>query len=219
MNHSHFVFDAYGTLFDVHSAAAKHRDAIGADWERLSQIWRAKQLEYTWVCSLAGRPPTFREATEQALDYALAAVGLPEAGLRARLLDAYRTLKAYPEVPRVLTALKSSGASVSILSNGDPDMLDEAVTSAGLSGAFDAVISVSEAGIFKPSMRVYELVIARFGGVPAGVSFQSSNRWDIAGAKAFGFRTVWINRAKLPDEYPGLPADVVVADLEGVLSA
>lgn len=218
MNHSHFVFDAYGTLFDVHSAAARHRDAIGSGWERLSQIWRTKQLEYTWVYSLAGRPATFRAVTEQALDYALAVVGVGSVELRARLLDAYRTLRAYPEVAGVLAELKRRGASASILSNGDPDMLEEAVVSAGLGGAFDAVISVREAGIFKPSMAVYERVITRFGVTPTSVSFQSSNRWDIAGAKAFGFRTVWINRAEMPDEYPSLAPDLVTGDLTALLS-
>lgn len=216
MSNTHLVFDAYGTLFNVHSAAGRHRDAVGPEWERLSQIWRTKQLEYTWVYSLAGRPLTFRRATEMALDYALAVVATAPATARAKLLEAYRTLSAYPEVPAVLAKLKADGKSLSILSNGDPDMLDEAVASAELKGVFDAVISISEAGIFKPSKRTYELVTRRFGIAASAVSFQSSNRWDIAGAKAFGFRTVWINRAKLPDEYPDLPPDAVVSDLSGL---
>lgn len=208
-----YVFDAYGTLFDVHSAAARHAAAIGPAAERLSQIWRQKQLEYTWILAAAGRHATFRAMTEQGLDYAIRAIGGLAPGLREELLSAYDTLAAYPEVPQMIARLKSAGARVAILSNGDPDMLASALSSAGLEGSFNAVISVAEAGVFKPAMRVYALVTDRFGCAPAEVSFQSSNRWDIAGAKAFGFRTVWVNRLGLPDEYPDYPADRVLADL------
>lgn len=208
-----FVFDAYGTLFDVHSAASRHAEAIGPNWERLSQLWRQKQLEYTWILAAAGRHGTFRAMTEQGLDYAIAATGALAPGLRDKLLAAYDTLAAYPEVPAMLARLKAAGAKTAILSNGDPDMLASAVESAGLSDACDAVISVAEAGLFKPAMKVYALVTERFGVAPERVSFQSSNRWDIAGAKAFGFRTVWINRLRLPDEYPAYPAERVLHDL------
>lgn len=208
-----FVFDAYGTLFDVHSAAARHAGEIGPHADRLSQIWRLKQLEYTWIRAAAGRHGTFRAMTEQGLDYAIASVGGVAPGVREKLLAAYDTLLAYPEVPAMLARLKAAGARTAILSNGDPDMLASAVRSAGLDGSLDDVISIADAGIFKPAMRVYALATERFGVAPHAISFQSSNRWDVAGAKVFGFRTVWINRLGAPDEYTDLPADVVLPDL------
>jgi len=211
-----YVFDAYGTLFDVHSAASRNAAAVGPQWERLAEVWRAKQLEYTWVESLMGRHPDFRELTERALDYAMAATGVPGGELRGALLDAYRTLDAYPEVPEILEALKTRGARTAILSNGTPPMLADAVQAAGIGDLLDAVISVEEAGIFKPDRRVYELVEKRLGVPPAGVSFQSSNAWDAAGASAFGFRTVWVNRAGRPREYAG-DAVTEVRDLSALI--
>ncbi len=208
-----YVFDAYGTLFDVHSAAARLRDEIGPKADRLSEVWRLKQLEYTWIRAAAGLDGSFRDMTEQGLDFAIASVGGVPPGLREKLLSAYDTLAAFPEVPEMLARLKASGALTAILSNGDPDMLASAVASAGLDGRFDAVISVAEAGVFKPAMRVYALVNDRFRCAPEAISFQSSNRWDIAGAKAFGFRTVWVNRSRAPDEYPDLAPDRVLNDL------
>ena len=211
------VFDAYGTLFDVHSAVARHAAAIGPEASALSEMWRVKQLEYTWVLSLMGRAASFRRLTEQALDYALARHPQIDAGIRDALLDAYRDLDAYPEVPATLKALKARGLPTAILSNGDPAMLARAVTSAGLGEGLDAVLSVEPAGIFKTSPRAYALVIDRFGVTPEEVVFCSSNRWDVAGATAFGFVTVWVNRARLPDEYPDLPPALVLSSLDGVL--
>jgi len=212
-----YAFDAYGTLFDVHAAASAHRDALGDNWEKFSQTWRAKHLEYSWVHALTGRDATFWSLAEQSLDYASALVGGIPPDIRAKLLAAYRTMQPFPEVKAVVQALKDRGARLAILSNGDPDMLADAVSSAGLGSMFDAILSVRDAGIFKPDMAVYRLVLDRFGGAPEDVSFQSSNRWDIAGAEVFGFRTVWINRSGAPDEYPGMAADRVVADLTALL--
>jgi len=215
-----YVFDAYGTLFDVHAAAERHKDAIGPRWQQLSQTWRAKHIEYSWHASLVGKPATFWSLAERSLDYAIASAGGGvSTDARGALLAAYRTMEAYPEVREVLSALKARGDNLAILSNGDPDMLGDAVRAAKLEGLFDAVLSVATAGIFKPSMKVYQLVIDRFGGTPADVSFQSSNRWDIAGAKAFGFRCAWINRSGAPDEYADLPPDRVVRDLRALLDA
>jgi 2-haloacid dehalogenase len=215
----HFVFDAYGTLFNLHAAAERHKEAIGPAWQQLSLAWRAKHLEYTWVHSLARQPMTFWMLAERSLDYAIRSVGgIPE-NLRAELLACYRTMDPYPEVAEVLRALKASGARLAILSNGDPDMLQAVVRAAKLEGLFEAVVSVAAAATFKPSPRVYRLVTDLFACAPRDIIFNSSNRWDIAGAKAFGFRCVWINRTDQPDEYPGLAPDLVVRDLKGLLTA
>lgn len=217
--HSHYVFDAYGTLFDVHSAAARHAAEIGPAWERLSQTWRAKHLEYTWIWAGTGRHTTFWKLAGDSLDTAIATVGSIPPGAREKLLASYRTLDAYPEVAGVLGTLKSAGAKLAILTNGDPDMIADAVASAGLGGMLDALITVHEAGVFKPHRPVYELVSRRFG-VPLGaVSFQSSNRWDVTAAKIAGMRAVWINRAGAPDEYPDTPADAVMRDLKPLAAA
>ncbi len=210
-----YVFDAYGTLFDVHAAVRRHADAIGPGSQRLSEIWRIKQLEYTWVRSLAGRYRDFWSLTEEALDYAIAVAAPTAASLRPQLLDAYRELDAYPEVRGVLTRLKAT-AQLAILSNGSPEMLDSAVKSAGLDDLLDHLLSVDGIAIYKTDPRVYDLVGERLGVEPSEVSFQSSNRWDIAGATAYGFRTVWINRAGQPDEYPDLAPMAVMTSLEGL---
>jgi 2-haloacid dehalogenase len=213
-----YAFDAYGTLFDVHSAAAAQADDIGPSWERLSQLWRSKQLEYTWVRSLAGHHRSFWSLTEESLDVAAAMVGGLPPGIREKLLTAYRRLKAYPEASAVLTRLRAAGARTAILTNGDPDMIADAVEAAGLSHTLDAVITVHEAGVYKTAPTTYRLVTDRFGVAPGEVSFQSSNRWDIAGAKSFGFRCVWINRTGLPDEYTDLAPHVVTGDLMAIVS-
>jgi 2-haloacid dehalogenase len=208
-----FVFDAYGTLFDVHSAVARHTAAIGPEAARLSETWRAKQLEYTWVLSLAGRYEPFWALTEKALDYALARCPSVDDGLKPLLLEAYRTLDAYPEVVPALTALRRLGYRTAILSNGDPGMLRDAVASAGLGDVLHEVISVDAAKVFKASPRAYELVPDALGVPPAQIMFLSSNRWDVAGATAFGFRAVWVNRPGLPDEYEALAPVATVPDL------
>ncbi len=201
---SAYVFDAYGTLFDVHSAVARHAPLVGPDAARLSELWRAKQLEYSWVLSLCGRYEPFWTLTERALDHALARCPGVDRAVRGPLLDAYRRLDAYPEVPAVLAGLRARGARTAILSNGDPGMLGQAVRSAGLGSLLDATLSVEAAGVFKTSPLAYALVEKALGVGPAGVAFVSSNRWDVAGAAAFGFTALWVNRAGLPDEYPGL---------------
>jgi 2-haloacid dehalogenase len=211
-----YVFDAYGTLFDVHAAVARHAGDVGPNAARLSEVWRNKQLEYTWARSLAGAPyRDFRELTAQALDYAAAVTtGGLDAALRAKLLAAYDTLDAFADARPALTFLKEAGAKLAILSNGSPDMLASAVGAAGFDGLFDAVLSVDALRVFKTSPSVYALAAERFGVPPASISFQSSNRWDIAGARLFGFRAVWINRAGLPDEYADLPPVAVLRGLD-----
>jgi 2-haloacid dehalogenase len=214
-----YVFDAYGTLFDVHSAVARHRATIGPAADRLSELWRTKQLEYSWVRSLVGRYRDFWSLTEDALDFAAAKTGgiAPEA--RAALLEAYRALDPYPEVREVLGQLKARGAATAILSNGSPAMLEAGVSAAGIGDLLDDVLSVDELKVFKTDPRTYALATRRFEVAPGDVSFQSSNRWDIAGATAFGFRCAWINRASAPDEYRELAPDRTLRDLKGLLGA
>ena len=210
------LFDAYGTLFDVHSAVARHA-AIGPEAARLSETWRAKQLEYSWVLSLAQRYEPFWTLTERALDYAFARCPSVDRRLRPLLLDAYRSLDCYPEVPAVLAGLRGAGLRTGILSNGDLPMLRDAVASAGLADRLDAVLSVDSVKTFKTSPRAYELALAALRMEPSGIVFVSSNRWDIAGAAAFGFTPVWVNRLGLPDEYPGLEPAAVASDLSDLL--
>jgi 2-haloacid dehalogenase len=205
------VFDAYGTLFDVHSAVRRYAAAIGPKAEELSQIWRIKQLEYTWVRSLMRRHADFWSCTSAALDFALASLGLEGTTARQSLLHAYLALDAYPEVPGVLRDLRAAGFKTAILSNGTPAMLESAARSAEVEQEFDACISIEASGIYKPDPSVYRLVLDRFGMVPGEVSFQSSNAWDVAGAQAFGFRCVWVNRTGQPDEY-GLRGSVAEMD-------
>jgi len=198
------VFDAYGTLFDVHSAVARHAAQVGPEASRLSEIWRAKQLEYSWVLSLAGHYEPFWSLTEQALDYAFARCPTADYSVRPLLLDAYRTLDAYSEVRATLRALRMKGLRTAILSNGDPGMLHAAVSSADLAGDLDAVLSVDAAKIFKTSPDAYQLVLEEMSLNVDEVVFVSSNRWDVAGAAVFGFTPIWVNRFGLPDEYLGL---------------
>jgi 2-haloacid dehalogenase len=214
---STYVFDAYGTLFDVHAAIGRYRDAAGADAENLSQLWRTKQLEYTWTLTLAGHYFDFWTLTEHALDYALTRFPSVDRSLRGRFLDAYRQLDAYPDARGTLAALKARGARVAILSNGSPDMLASAVDAAGLKALFDAVLSVDAIGAYKPRSDVYALVTNEFGVKPQEVAFVSSNRWDIMGATTFGFRTFWINRSQLPDEYEPFPPAQRLASLGDLL--
>jgi 2-haloacid dehalogenase len=194
------VFDAYGTLFDVHSAVAAHHAAVGARADAVSTMWRQKQIEYSWLRSLMGAHADFWQLTQDALDYALQAYGISDAALREQLLSAYRTLRAYPDAPACLQALRERGRRMGILSNGSPDMLASAVSSAGLDGMFEAVLSVESVGVFKTAPRVYAMVPEKFKVAPEEVCFVSSNAWDVAGAAHFGFQVVWINRLKQPPE-------------------
>jgi 2-haloacid dehalogenase len=213
-----FVFDAYGTLFDVHAAIGRHRAAAGPEADRFSEVWRTKQLEYTWTLTLAGRYLDFWTLTERALDYAFARVPSVDRALRGELLDCYLKLDAFADARPALAALKARGERTAILSNGAPAMLKSAVEAAGLGDTLDAVLSVDAIRRYKPRPEVYALVTAAFPVSPADVVLVSSNRWDAMGAAAFGFRTVWVNRARLPAEYDDLPPASTVNDLSGILS-
>jgi 2-haloacid dehalogenase len=212
------VFDAYGTLLDVHAAMARHAERLGPDWQRMSADWRAKQIEYTWVRSLAGpaHHRDFWQLTQEALAFVAMRHGVTDKALLADVLAAYRQLDAYPEVPAMLAALRDKSVARAILSNGEPGMLGDAVGSAGIAELLDAVLSVEAVGVFKPDPRVYRLAADRFGLPPSAIGFFSSNPWDAFGALAFGFRVFWVNRTAQPDEY-GLRGRVIeLADLSGV---
>jgi 2-haloacid dehalogenase len=214
---SAYVFDAYGTLFDVHSAVARHDGLVGADAVRLSQIWRAKQLEYSWTRTAMGRYRDFWLLTEEALDFAFAAVEGSNRAAKPALLEAYETLDCFSEVPGVLGQLRQRGHRLAILSNGSPAMLRKAVEAAGIGELLDDLFSVDAVRRFKTMPETYALVTGAYGVRPEEVSFQSSNRWDIAGAAAFGFDCRWINRNGQPDEYRDLAPKDELCDLTGLL--
>ena len=211
-----FVFDAYGTLLDVHSAIACYRNEAGPDADRLSDIWRTKQLEYSWTLTLAGQYVDFWTLTQRALDYALARVPSVDKALKPKLLDAYVTLDAFPDARTTLRALKAKGHRTAILSNGSPDMLKGAVDAARIGGDLDAVLSVDVVKMFKPRPEVYALVTDYFKCAAGDVTFVSSNRWDVMGAAAFGFRCFWINRGNMPNEYPDFPPQQILRDLNSL---
>jgi len=215
------VFDAYGTLFDVAAAARDlaaepGREGFAGVWPQVAADWRHKQLQYSWLRAITGDHCDFWQVTQDGLDWALARAGQHDADLREALLGLYWRLPAYPEVPGMLARLKGAGLSTAILSNGSPDMLSGAVESAGIGAYLDDVLSVEAVGVFKPARAVYDLVGARFSCSPREVLFVSANGWDAAAAAAYGFRTLWVNRAGEPvDNLPGRP-EHEASDLTGV---
>jgi 2-haloacid dehalogenase len=210
------VFDAYGTLFDFNSAASAARDELGDDWQRLSDLWRLKQLQYTWLRGLAQHHAGFWQVTGDALDFALATLKIERPGLRERLMNLYLQLSTYPEVPAMLRELKGRGMKLAILSNGTPPMLAAVVSNSGLEGVFDGVFSVEEVGVFKPHPSVYRLAAERLQIAPARICFLSSNGWDAFSAKAFGFRVLWCNRfGQAAERIPATP-DGEIADLSAL---
>jgi 2-haloacid dehalogenase len=214
MPSSIYVFDAYGTLFNVHGAIVRHRDACGPDAERMSELWRTKQLEYSWTLTLSGQYVDFWELTQRALDFALARTPSVNRNLRQSLLDAYFELDAFPDARETLRKLKAAGNRTGILSNGSPAMLKGAVDAANIGADLDAVLSIDVLRMYKPRLEVYALVTDHFKCTPQDVTFVSSNRWDVMGAQVFGFRTAWINRGKMPEEYG--KADTILSDLSSL---
>lgn len=198
------VFDAYGTLLDFNSAVMHCADEIGPDAAKLSEMWRQKQLQYTWLRSLMRKHADFWQVTGEALDFSLAALGFANPDLHQQLMALYRELDSFPEVPGTLERLKHAGMRTAILSNGSPAMLDAAVRANKLEDLLDDVQSVEDVGVFKPDPRVYQLSVDRLGVAKESICFMSSNGWDAAGAASFGFRVIWINRYGQPVEH--LPA-------------
>lgn len=200
------VFDAYGTLFDVHSAVGKYREQLGDAANPVSMLWRTKQLEYTWLRSLMKHHADFWQITKDALDFAFDAQKITDPDLKEGLMNAYLSLKAYPEVPDALFLLKARGYKLAILSNGTPAMLASAVTNSGLADLIDINLSAEEVGIFKPDPKVYQLAVDTLDVQANEIIFQSSNAWDASGASAFGFNVAWINRfGQSKERLPGNP--------------
>ena len=189
------IFDAYGTLFDVNSAAEKCKDKIGDKWEGFANYWRTTQLEYTWLRSLMNRHKNFWQVTEDSLDKSMKAFEI-DSSMRNELLDLYKKLSTFPEVKEVLNNLKKKDYKLAILSNGTPALLNELVTSNNLDNIFDDIFSIEEAGIYKPNSKVYDLPIKKYQIQKYEVAFLSSNTWDVSGGGNYGYSAIWVNRNK-----------------------
>ena len=200
------VFDAYGTLFDVNSAARRSQELLCDKWQELADLWRTKQLQYTWLRSLTGGHVDFWQLTGEALDFALDSLKLGNTRLREHLMRLYLNLDAYPEVGSILGHLKARGLKCAILSNGSPKMLTTAIECAGLQALLDLVLSVEEVQVYKPHPAVYQLALDRLALEANEICFVSSNGWDAYSAKAFGFRVIWCNRSgQVPERIPDTP--------------
>jgi len=214
MNPAALVFDAYGTLFDVHAVVERCESFWPGQGAQLSQLWRAKQLEWTWQRSLMRRYSPFAQLTRDALGYACEALGLACDDTRANaLMDEYRRLALYSDVADALAALHAGGRGLAILTNGSPDMIGPLLAHHGMESLFDAVLSVDELKLYKPSPEVYRLAAKRLGVATNAIGFVSSNCWDAIGAKAFGFSAWWINRTAAPLDRLGIAPDGILAGL------
>jgi len=187
------IFDAYGTLFDVNSAAKKCKGKIGDKWESFANYWRTTQLEYTWLRSLMDRHKDFWQITEDSLDKSMKAFKI-DSSMRGELLDLYKILSTFPEVKEVLNNLKEKNYKLAILSNGTPSLLNELVKSNNLDSIFDDIFSIEEVGIYKPSSKVYDIPIKKFKIQKDEVVFLSANTWDVSGGGNYGYNSVWVNR-------------------------
>ncbi len=187
------IFDAYGTLFDVNSAAEKCKDKIGEKWERFANFWRTTQLEYTWLRSLMDRHKDFWQVTEDSLDKSMKVFDI-DPSMRDELLNLYKILSPYKEVPDTLKALREKKFKLAILSNGTPSLLDQLVKSNHLDNLFDDIFSIEQVGVYKPSSRVYDLPIKKYNINKSEVAFLSANTWDVSGGGNYGYQSIWVNR-------------------------
>ena len=187
------IFDAYGTLFDVNSAAEKCKDKIGDKWESFANYWRTTQLEYTWLRSLMKRHKDFWQVTEDSLDKSMKSYEI-DSSMRNELLDLYKILSPFKEVPEVLKSLKEKDFKLAILSNGTPSLLDELVKSNNLENIFDNIFSIEEVGVYKPDSKVYDLPIKKYNIKKNEIAFLSANTWDISGGGNYGYNSIWVNR-------------------------
>ena len=189
------VFDAYGTLFDVNSAAEKCKGKIGDKWEGFANFWRTTQLEYTWLRSLMKRHKDFWQVTEDSLDKSMKAYKI-DASMKSELLNLYKVLSPYPEVKEVLKKLKEKEYRLAILSNGTPTLLNELVKSNNLENIFDNLFSIEEVGIYKPDSKVYDMPIKKYQIKAEEIAFLSANTWDVSGGGNYGYNAIWVNRNK-----------------------
>ena len=187
------IFDAYGTLFDVNSAAEKCKDKIGDKWEGFANFWRTTQLEYTWLRSLMDRHKDFWQVTEDSLDKSIKVFDI-DPSMRNELLNLYKILSPYKEVPETLKTLKEKKFKLAILSNGTPSLLDELVKSNHLNNLFDDIFSIEQVGVYKPSSRVYDMPIKKYNVNKSEVAFLSANTWDVSGGGNYGYQSIWVNR-------------------------
>ena len=187
------IFDAYGTLFDVNSAAEKCKDKIGDKWERFANFWRNTQLEYTWLRSLMDRHKDFLQVTEDSLDKSMKAFDI-DPSMRNELLNLYKVLSPFEEVPETLKTLKEKKFKLAILSNGTPSLLDELVKSNNLDNLFDDIFSIEQVGVYKPSSRVYDMPIKKYNINKSEIAFLSANTWDVSGGGNYGYQSIWVNR-------------------------
>ena len=210
------VFDAYGTLFDVNSAAAKCKEKLGSKWEGFANAWRTTQLEYTWLRSLMKKHKNFWEITEDSLDHTMEAFKIKKE-MRNELLDLYKKLSPYPEVKECLEELKNKKIIMAILSNGTPELLKGLVESNNIQNYFDNIFSIESVGVYKPDSRVYEMPIKQYGCKPENIYFMSSNTWDISGGGVFGYNAVWINRFNKAFDKLGYKPKFVINNLKELL--
>ena len=187
------IFDAYGTLFDVNSAAEKCKDKIGDKWEGFANYWRTTQLEYTWLRSLMKRHKNFWQITEDSLDKSMNAFNIDKS-MRNELLDLYKTLNTFPEVKDVLKKLKEKNYKLAILSNGTPSLLNELVKSNNIENIFDDIFSIEDVGVYKPDSRVYDIPTKKYQLQKNEVAFLSANTWDVSGGGNYGYNAIWVNR-------------------------
>ncbi len=209
-----YAFDAYGTLFDVHAAVGRHRAAIGPDADALSALWRAKQLEYSWVLTLAGRYRDFWTLTEEALDFALRRFPNVDKALRKQLLESYGKLDAYPDVVPALLKLRQAGHEIAIFTNGTSAMAETAANASAVLPLVDIIVSVDDIHQFKTAPAAYRHLCERMGMEADELCLVSSNRWDIAGAAAYGLPAIWLNRTDAPEEYADLKPQRVIRSLK-----
>ena len=187
------IFDAYGTLFDVNSAAEKCKDKIGDKWEPFANFWRTTQLEYTWLRSLMGRHKDFWQVTEDSLDKSMKAFNI-DSSMKNELLNLYKILSPYKEVPETLKALKEKKFKLAILSNGTPSLLNELVKSNNLNNLFDDIFSIEEVGVYKPDSKVYDIPVKKYKIKKDEIAFLSANTWDVSGGGNYGYQAIWVNR-------------------------
>ncbi len=210
------VFDAYGTLFDVNSAAAKCKEKLGDKWEKFANVWRTTQLEYTWLRSLMKKHKNFWQITEDSLDHAMETFNINK-NMRKELLNLYKELSPYPEVKECLDTLKSKKIKIAILSNGTPDLLKGLVESNNIQSYFDNIFSVEDVKIYKPDPKVYEMPIKKYNCKPENICFLSSNTWDISGGGVFGYNAVWVNRYNKIFDKLGYNPQYIINNLKQLL--